>query len=217
MYKVRNIIFDFDGTLADTAPLIIATMQAAIRELDLPLRTNEECRASIGLRLEYIPAALWPGLPDLSARYAAAYRRIFDEMKHQLHVTLFPGVSETLRCLKADGINMAIASSRSHGSLVEYVGGFDMSGYFGMLIGGNDVEKGKPAPDPVIKILNTLGWNAADTLVVGDAAVDILMGRSAGTVTCGVTYGNGTRRALAEAGADFIIDRFVDITGCLGK
>ena len=64
MYKVRNIIFDFDGTLADTAPLIIATMQAAIRELDLPLRTNEECRALIGLRLEDIPAALWPGLPE---------------------------------------------------------------------------------------------------------------------------------------------------------
>lgn len=77
-----------------------------------------------------------------------------------------------------------------------------------MLIGGNDVEHGKPAADPVLKILNTCGWNAAETLTVGDAPVDIQMGKAAGTLTCAVTYGNGTEAELAAAGPDYIISDF---------
>ncbi len=61
MKTIQNLIFDFDGTLADTAPLIMATMQTTIHELQLPPRTDTECRATIGLRLEDVPAELWPG------------------------------------------------------------------------------------------------------------------------------------------------------------
>lgn len=217
MYKVRNLIFDFDGTIADTAPLIIATMQASISEMGLPPLTDDVCRASIGLRLEEIPAVLWPDIPDLGKRYAATYRRIFDELKRPLKVQCFMGVIDTLRQLHTEGYNMAIASSRHRSSLEEYVNGFGMAGWFDMLVGGDDVVNGKPQPEPVEKILKAQGWNAADTLVVGDAAVDIQMGRSAGAYTCGVTYGNGTRRDLEDAGSDFIIDCFGDIVGCLGK
>lgn len=52
MTKIKNIIFDFDGALVDTAPVIIRTMQAAIKELGLPEKTEEESRATIGLRLD---------------------------------------------------------------------------------------------------------------------------------------------------------------------
>ena len=54
-------------------------------------------------------------------------------------------------------------------------------------------------------------YAASETLVVGDMAVDILMGANAGTKTCGVTWGNGTREDLKEAGADFIIDRMEEL------
>lgn len=60
-----------------------------------------------------------------------------------------------------------------------------------------------------------MNYEAAETLVVGDMAVDILMGANAGTKTCGVTYGNGTKRELEEAGADYIIDsttQLIEIT-----
>ena len=56
-----------------------------------------------------------------------------------------------------------------------------------------------------------LGFMADETLVVGDMDVDILMGANAGTKTCGVTWGNGTRDDLNEAGADFIIDRMEEL------
>jgi phosphoglycolate phosphatase len=59
-------------------------------------------------------------------------------------------------------------------------------------------------------------YAASETLVVGDMAVDILMGTNARTKTCGVTWGNGTREELKEAGADYIIDRMEDLLGVTG-
>ena len=65
-----------------------------------------------------------------------------------------------------------------------------------MLVGADDVEKAKPNLEPVLQTLSSLGFKASETLVVGDMDVDILMGKNAGAKTCGVTYGNGTKREL---------------------
>ena len=66
----------------------------------------------------------------------------------------------------------------------------------------------KPDAEPVNVILQSTGCKPEDTLVVGDMRFDILMGRNAGAHTCGVTYGNGSREELEEAGAEQIIDQF---------
>ena len=77
------------------------------------------------------------------------------------------------------------------------------------------MEKAKPSADPVLKTLSATGFKASEALVVGDMNVDILMGLNAGTKTCGVTYGNGTKEELEEAGADYIIDSIEELTGIL--
>lgn len=173
MTSIKNIIFDFDGTLVDTAPLIVATMQAAIRELGLPSKSEQECKSSIGLRLEDIPMALWPDKPGTGPVYAATYRRIFEDLKGEIRAELFPGVIDTLRQLHNDGYRLAIASSRSHRSLADFVTLFSIAGLFDAVIGGDDVSNGKPAPDPVEAICEPLGWQAGETLVVGDTNFDI--------------------------------------------
>lgn len=211
MTVIKNIVFDFDGTLADTAPLIVKTMHESTRQLGLPERTDEQYRATIGLRLEEIPAALWPERADIGTSYANTYRRIFDELKRPLNMQCFPGVVETLRLLRDCGFGMAIASSRNRKSIEEYIETFGLEGCFCMLVGGNDVAHGKPAPDPVLSILNTQGWNAAETITVGDAAVDIRMGKAAGTRTCAVTYGNGTIDALRSTAPDYLTADFHSI------
>lgn len=208
MKRIRNIVFDFDGTLVDTAPLIIKTMHTAIRELGLPDRSDSECRSTIGLRLEEVPGALWSDGIVSGERFASTYRRIFDDLKRPLNVECFQGVPATLRNLHEKGFRMAIASSRSHRSLEEYISLFGLEDSFFMLVGGNDVVHGKPSPDPVLNILNTQGWNASETLTVGDAPVDILMGKGAGTMTCAVTYGNSSYEELDKARPDVIIDYF---------
>lgn len=213
--EVRNLIFDFDGTLADTAPVILSTMAATIRELRLPYRSEDECRATIGLRLESVPAAMYPGHEDLSKVFAATYRRIFNEINREVPAKPFPHVIDLIRELKGRGFGLAIASSRSHQSLVDFTEELDICGMFDMLIGGNDVEKGKPAPDQVIAICSRLKWNVEETLVVGDACFDIEMGKNAGAITCAVTYGNQSREQLLESRPDFIIDSFIGLNDIL--
>lgn len=208
MSKVKNLIFDFDGTLVDTAPLIIKTMQAAMRVLNLPMRDNAQCGATIGLRLEEISAVLWPDIPDLSAKFTQTYRSIFDELKRPLNVVCFPKVTRTLKALKAAGFLMAVASSRNHKSLKEYLDVFGITDCFSILIGGDDVEKGKPAPDPVLAILNAEGLNPCETLVIGDASYDIIMGKAAGTQTCAVTYGYGKPSEIQAEHPDYMIPKF---------
>ena len=205
---ISNIIFDFDGTLVDTAPLIITTMQATIKELKLGAKSDDECRSTIGLRLEDIPSVLWPDEPEKGKHYASTYRRIFERLKRPLNVSCYPGVVETLRRLNEDGYRLAIASSRSHRSLDEYIHIFNMDDIFDDIVGGDDISHGKPAPDPVIAICSKLGWDTDNTMVVGDATVDIKMGKNAGTLTCGVTYGNQTGDLLKTANPDFIADCF---------
>ena len=82
-------------------------------------------------------------------------------------------------------------------------------------IGADDVEKAKPNAEPVLNTLAAMKFEASEALVVGDMAVDIQMGVNAGAKTCGVTWGNGSREELQQAGADVIIDRIEELTGLL--
>ena len=212
------VIFDFDGTLGDTRRNIVGTMQMTIRELQLPNRNEEECAATIGLPLFECFKALFPDMQEEEAlRCADTYRRIFAENLQTMKPQPFPGVKETLKKLSEQGYTLTIASSRSHASLVELTRDMGISGSISYLIGVDDVEKAKPNLEPVLNTLKAMNFKAAQTLVVGDMAVDILMGANAGTKTCGVTWGNGSRKELEEAGADFLIDRIEDLVEIVNR
>ena len=209
----RLIIFDFDGTLGDTRRTIVTTMQMTIAERQLPMRSEEECAATIGLPLAGCFEKLFPMLSaDDIQDCAESYRRIFNENVQAIKPRVFPGVVETLTELRKRGFTLAIASSRSHKSLEELTRDLHIADYISCLIGADDVTKAKPNPEPVQKILAATGFAACQALVVGDMSVDILMGVNAGAKTCGVTYGNGTREELEQAGADYIVDSIDELT-----
>ena len=130
---------------------------------------------------------------------------------------MFPDVVKTLKILKEQGFALTIASSRSRNSLTELTHNMGIADYISYLIGADDVKEAKPKPEPVLKTLATMQFEAYETLVVGDMAVDILMGGNAGAKTCGVTWGNGTREELKEAGADYIIDRMEELIDIADK
>ena len=209
MDRIRIVILDFDGTLGDTTAVIVRTMQATIKELGLPSRTDNECAAMIGLRLMEIPPVLFPGHDVDGDLYASTYRRLFHEFNVEGAVELYPNVMETWKELKERGFILTIASSRSHASLADYVENLGLSNVITYMLGADDVTNGKPDPEPVNLTLEKFGLKPEEALVVGDTVFDIEMGRNAGTRTCGVTYGNGTRESLADA------DRLIDDFGVL--
>ena len=209
---IKLIIFDFDGTLGDTRRNIVTTMQMTISELGLSGRSDDECASKIGLPLGGCFEALYPNeSKETIQRCADTYRRIFQENLQTMKPQVFPKVIETLSALKQQGYTLTIASSRWHKSLSELTSDLGIADYISYIVGADDVEKAKPNPEPVLKTISYTGFDANQTLVVGDMNVDILMGANAGAKTCGVTYGNGTKQELEEAGADYLISNIDEL------
>ncbi|WP_084607831.1 HAD family hydrolase [Prevotella dentasini] len=208
---VRLIIFDFDGTLGDSQKLITDTMLATIDRLGLEKRSREECARTIGLPLAKCFSSMIPMTDGQAEHCAQTYREIFDQKNVAGAVQPFPGVIGMLKQLAANGYILSIASSRSHRSLADFVDQFGLQSCFSYLVGADDVIRHKPEAEPVTKTLNHFGLQAGEAVVVGDTAFDIEMGRNAGTLTCGVDYGNGTREELRQAGADGIISHISEL------
>ena len=211
MKKIKLIILDFDGTLADTRGLIVKTMQQTLEALGLESRTDEQCASMIGLPLKQAFTDLIPMLDEMGGQCVETYRKIFNENNALYVIPTFPHVMETLYKLHEQGYILTIASSRSNRSLREFVNDMDLNDVIPYVLGAEDVTRAKPHPDPVLQTLETFGCKAEDALVVGDTWYDIEMGKRAGVKTCGVTYGNGTREELIQAGADYLLDDFGEL------
>ena len=193
-----------------------ALLQNMYSDSGMSSRQQENGASTIGLPLAGCFRALYPDLQEgLIPRCAETYRRIFNENMQKITSEAFPGVVKTLKTLKEQGFVLTIASSRSHKSLTELTHQMGIADYISYLIGADDVKEAKPKPEPVLKTLDAMQFEADETLVVGDMGVDILMGANAGVKTCGVTWGNGTIEELKEAQANYIIDKMEDLLGII--
>lgn len=203
---MRLYIFDFDGTLGDSRGLIVKTMMDTFDKMGIQRPSTEACIATIGLPLDQCFAVSAHLDAKQSEACAEVYRKIFKINNVPGAVKPFPGVIETLKRLHTEGNTLAIASSRRHESLDGLVADFGITDFFSAIVGADDVVNAKPDPEPVNLILSRLHFEPQQAIVIGDAPYDILMGRNAGTKTCAVTWGNGTREELLAAKPDAIID-----------
>ena len=201
------IIFDFDGTLADTQRGIIATAQEVLRRMGYAPADERALAATIGLPLRenFTRGA---GLTEEEAdRAVAIYREIFDQVAVP-SITAFPGVEEVLATLSARSVPMAVATSRGQRSLEMLMHHLGLDRYIppAFCFGVETAARPKPAPDIVYIILGKLGAKPEETLVVGDTTFDIEMGKAAGCYTCGVSYGNQSAGQLAGASPNYLLD-----------
>jgi phosphoglycolate phosphatase len=109
---------------------------------------------------------------------------------------------------------MAVLTNKPLAMTEEILAGLSLSGYFSEVRGGDSFGNKKPHPEGLIHILRQDGSAPGETVMVGDSRNDVLAGRAAGTVTCGVTYGLGAA-GFAESPPDFTVDRFPDLFGRL--
>ena len=206
--EIKLVIFDFDGTLADTKENIILTFQMTMKELGVEIKSRQECAATIGLTLEDAFKVLYPGMAaEKYIMLRDTYRRIFKENRKILVPGLFPEVMETLEELRRRGYLMSIASSRQSPSLHSFLEDMKIAHLFEYAVGGDNVEHPKPAPDAVLQILRHYNLSAEEAFVVGDMPFDINMATNAGVKSCGVTWGNADAAQLKESGANYIIDK----------
>lgn len=208
---MRLLIFDFDGTLADTEAVILTTLAQTLAELGLDAPPANALKKLVGLPLATIfERASSSQDQALIARAVQIYRARFPE-NCRLGVRLYPGVKETLESLRKLGLTLAIASSRERNSLLSLTDQLGITPYFSIIAGEQDVSRHKPEPDVAVFVSGKTGIPAKDAIFIGDTVYDIGAGKAAGMKTCGVTYGNHARERLLESGADYVIDRFPEL------
>lgn len=207
---IRNIFFDFDGTLADTTEGIVQCTLVTLQKLGLPASTPERIRSVIGLPLTECFAQGTDTPPERVKEACATYRRLFNDIAIPC-TTLYPGTNETLAALQARGLTLALCTSRSNNSLNALLQVLGIRAHFSTIVTNEDVTHPKPAPDIARLALKRLGVRPEETLVVGDTVFDLQMGRAAGCRICGVTWGNQDRPQLESEYPELIIDDFREL------
>lgn len=200
---IKYLVFDFDGTLADTTEGILKTTEATLQRMGLPAAEASLVQQAIGLPLQGSLRAA--GVPEDRIEEAVdVYHELFYDVAPK-HITIFPGVREGLELLAGKGFRMAIATSRGEPSLVSLLTEHGIRQYFEVLGTTGCVERPKPAPDLVLWVLDRFGAIPEEAMVIGDTTFDIEMGSAAGCSTCAVSYGNHSVERLQTASPNHII------------
>jgi phosphoglycolate phosphatase len=204
MKRYELIIFDWDGTIMDSAHEIVGAMQQAIQDTGLPERTPAQMRELIGLGINDVLARLWPELdPWRVKERLSRYRERCGWPRSR--AVLFEPVRETLAQLKQDGFELAVATGKSRRGLDRAMQESDTRGYF-KVTRCADESAPKPAPRLVEDVLLRTAVEPEYALVVGDTEYDMAMAQAAGVDAVGVRCGVHDDRRLRRAGAIDVLD-----------
>ncbi|MGB1658513.1 MAG: HAD-IA family hydrolase [Longimicrobiales bacterium] len=207
----RGVLFDLDGTLADTFDLILRSFRHTMRE---HLGTEPPTEAFLASMGKPLPIQLYDYARSETERlamrdtYVAYQRSIHDEM-----VTSFPGAVSTLRALRERGTRVGVVTSKGHRIGRRTLEVCGLSNEVEYVVFGDQVERAKPHPEPVLKALDALNLadDPASVLFVGDSPHDVRAGRSAGTKTAAVSWAPIDRRILEAEQPDFFVRQLEDV------
>jgi phosphoglycolate phosphatase len=193
--RFKLIIFDWDGTLMDSAATIVASIQAAAVDLGLSPPSEDRARHVIGLGLH---EALRHALPELPAgqhlALADRYRHHYLAQDHELR--LFVGIPELIESLARE-FSLAVATGKSRLGLDRALATSGLAGHFGATRCADECHS-KPHPQMVEELMAEFGLGGEETLVIGDTTHDLGMAFGAGAQALAVTYG-AHRRSDLEA------------------
>lgn len=213
--RIRAVLYDFDGTLADTTALIMRcyrhTMQAHLGWVP----PDEEWLSGFGTPLE-----------TQIARFARSDEEVegmlctYRDFQHQHYAALlrpFAGAPETVAELERRGVGLAIVTSRHRESTLR---GMDLCGivdHFGVIVTPEDVARPKPHPEPVRVALERLGVAPEEALFVGDSPHDMAAGRAAGTRTAAALWGPFSRTVLEREEPDWLLGAPEEVLRVVGN
>jgi len=194
--RFELIVFDWDGTLLDSAGTIVACIQAAAVDLGMAPPADERARHVIGLGLG---EALRHALPELEEErhmeLADRYRHHYLSRDHEL--PLFQGAAELVRSLAADGYLLAVATGKSRKGLDRAFATSGLREYFRASRCADECHS-KPHPQMLDELMAELGVPPELTLMIGDTTHDLEMARNAGVGGLAVAYGAHPRDVLEE-------------------
>lgn len=203
---LKGIIFDFDGTLAETNTLILKAMGQTFMEL-FGGYTDEQLLDCIGPPLIKTASKLYPEDPQ---HFVNTYRK-YQFGLHDTMITAYPGVIEMLDKLQTMDLKLAIVTSKKRDMFLKGLRKLEMEKYFDVLVTEDDVTHHKPDPEPMNLALSGMGLTADTCIMVGDNHHDILAARGVGMKSVAVAWSIKGLDFLKEHNPDFIMHNADDI------
>jgi phosphoglycolate phosphatase len=203
---VDLIVFDLDGTLADSLPDLTVAANYACRRLGQPERTPAAVAGMIGGgERKFMERLAGPGHEALVDDCLALYLDYYTA--HAADLTrLYPGVRKTLE--KLAGKQLAVLSNKLQRLTEQVLQALEIAHFFSASRGGGAGLPLKPSPEPLTALIRDLVATPGRTLMVGDKPADISTGHGAGARVAAVTYGYGDLESLRAAAPDFLLARF---------
>ncbi len=210
------VIWDLDGTIADTIEDLADACNYGLRTLGYVTHDYEEYKLFVGNGVKLLCER---ALPDESKDDTEKLLALFTEYygKHFLDKTkLYPGIGEAMAELSENGVSLAVATNKPHRFAVGIVGKLLPEIRFMKILGGNDKREKKPSP----RIIDEIIGNTQDrsrVFMAGDSSVDIMTAKNAKIRSIGCLWGFRSREELTRAGAGFLAGKPADIPGYVLK
>jgi len=208
--EVDLVMFDLDGTLANTGHDLADAVNFTRAHFDLAPLPEKLVYSHVGRGVEYL---LNHSLPVKSANQFQEVMSVFlDYYENHLldRTVLYAGVHDVLDYFH--GKLRVVVSNKIHRLTVAVVRGLGVEEQFDAIFGGDSAAEKKPHPALLNMALQRFQTPAARSLIVGDGDTDVEAGKRAGVITCGVTCGLGNKDDLIAAKPDFLVDELTELT-----
>lgn len=206
MRKIKAILFDFDGTIADTDQVILDSWQEVFRRVEGAERPAEEIYKTYG-------EPLWGTMEQLFGERAEACIKMYRDYQATIfldEIRLYPGMEALIKNLKEQGYLLAIVTSRMKKSTYEVLDKYGLTEYFDTIITCEDTEKNKPDPEPALLALERLQAAPQNAVLIGDSRYDMGCGINAGIRTILVGW-SVSFDAAVQYNPDYIIHKAEEI------
>jgi len=213
--RFDTLIFDLDGTLIDTLEDLKNSVNYALGEMNYPPRTLDEIRCFVGNGVARLVKLSVPaGTSEADTEKCLGIFKAHYKAHSAVKTAPYKGIIPMLREAKEKGLKTAVVTNKMEEAALDIVKGF-FGERIDVIIGQRDSLAQKPAPDGVLKAIETLGAKKANCIYIGDSEVDCLTARNSGLPIIGCTWGFRGREVLEKEKADFIIDTPCEIFDCI--
>jgi phosphoglycolate phosphatase len=209
------LIFDWDGTLADSIGRIVEAMREAAVLSDMPVRDDVAIKGIIGLGL---PEAIRTLYPDISGSDLIDFRQRYADRYMAMDVEpskLFDDVLDSLEHFRAQGYRLAVATGKARRGLDRVLKAHGWTDYFDITRAADETAS-KPDPLMLHQILEHCGVKPEKALMIGDSSFDLQMARNAGMDSVAVSYGAQALDSLLAYEPRLAIDHFSELRAWLG-
>ena len=204
MERIKNVLFDLDGTLTDPAEGITNALMHAQRRLGMAVSPREDLYVFIGPPLIETFMSEW-GLTRAESEQALVYYREHFSTKGLFENVPYEGIGQALAELKEAGFRLFVATSKPEPLSLRILEHFDLLPYFEAVAGSTMDEQRTKKGEVIAYALQTFHLDPAETVMVGDRKHDVIGARENGLPCLGVLYGYGSREELTAAGAAALV------------